>query len=118
MKIRCGVRGPNVAISRQVVVKRLFLASTAGLLCLFSFDLASPASTWVDEKLEQYSARPAWIATRCENMSKVNQKGESVFDRKVAMLEKQYNPNFAQKSAAEILEFYHLFVRKFCQSVW
>ena len=51
-------------------------------------------------------------------MSRVNQKGESVFDRKVAMLEKQYNPNFAQKSAAEILEFYHLFVRKFCQSVW
>ena len=118
MSMERGVQGPNVVMSHKVVVKRFFVASTAGLLWLLLFDLASPASTWVDEKLEQYRARPAWIATRCENMSKVNQKGESVFDRKVAMMEKQYNPNFAQKSAAEILEFYHLFVRKFCQSVW
>ena len=51
-------------------------------------------------------------------MIKVNDKGESVFTRKIAALEQHYNPNFAAKRLNEIIEFYRLFKRYFCQSIW
>ena len=51
-------------------------------------------------------------------MVKVNGKGLSNFTEKVAMMEKEYNPNFAMQTIKEILEFYRLFGRKFCSTAW
>jgi hypothetical protein len=76
------------------------------------------ASSWAAEKFEAYQQHPDWVSTRCQNMQKVNAKGESNYTEKVAELEKQYNPNFSKQSTQAILEFYHLFGQKFCQNVW
>jgi hypothetical protein len=76
------------------------------------------ASPWALEKFEVYHQHPDWIATRCQNMEKVNQKGVSNFTQRVAMLEKEYNPNFSAQDPKEIIEFYRLFGQKFCPTVW
>ena len=76
------------------------------------------ASTWVVEKFENYQLHPDWVNTRCQNMEKVNQKGLSNFSEKVALLEKEYNPNFSSQSVKEIIAFYHLFGQKFCSTAW
>ena len=76
------------------------------------------ASSWAVEKFETYQLHPDWVSTRCQNMEKVNQKGLSNFSEKVALLEKQYNPNFSGQNTKEIIEFYHLFRQKFCSTAW
>lgn len=92
----------------------LLVAST----CLLQHGTPGLASSWASEKFEVYHSHPDWIKTRCENMGKVNQKGMSNFNEKVASLEKEYNPNFSRQSVKEIIQFYHLFGRKFCPSAW
>jgi len=94
----------------------LILSLTSMVLGSLSQDAA--ASTWAAEKFAIYQSHPDWISTRCQNMEKVNQKGLSNFSEKVALLEKQYNPNFAGQTVKEIVEFYRLFGRKFCSSAW
>ena len=76
------------------------------------------ASPWALEKFEIYHQHPDWITTRCQNMEKVNQKGVSNFTERVAMLEKEYNPNFSAQDPKEIIEFYRLFGQKFCPIAW
>jgi len=76
------------------------------------------ASSWAVEKFENYRSHPDWIETRCQNMQKVNAKGLSNFTEKVALLEKEYNPNFSSQSAKEIIQFYRLFGQKFCSTAW
>ena len=75
-------------------------------------------SSWAVEKFEVYQQHPDWVNTRCQNMVKVNGKGLSNFTEKVAMMEKEYNPNFAMQTIKEIMEFYRLFGRKFCPTAW
>jgi hypothetical protein len=76
------------------------------------------ASSWALEKFETYQQHPDWVNTRCQNMEKVNQRGLSNYTEKVAMLEKEYNPNFSAQDPREIIEFYRLFGQKFCSTVW
>ena len=103
---------PRLEFARRIPA---FLAGLAGLATVA---IPATAANWANEKFATYQTRPEWIKTRCENMSKVNQKGISNFTDKVALMEKQYNPNFSRQSVSEILEFYHLFGEKFCTQAW
>ena len=95
----------------------LLILSTASIIVPLSNQNAAAAS-WAVEKLENYQLHPDWVNRRCENMERVNQHGLSNFTEKVALLEKDYNPNFSTQNTKEIIEFYHLFGRKFCTTAW
>ena len=98
--------------------KRVWLILSSDSIGFLVCSQNAVASSWAVEKFEVYQQHPDWVNTRCQNMVKVNRKGLSNFTEKVAMMEKEYNPNFAMQTIREIMEFYRLFGRKFCSTGW
>jgi hypothetical protein len=97
---------------------KLMLILSITSIAFLSCNENATASIWSVEKLEEYQSHPDWVGTRCQNMEKVNQRGVSNFSDKVALLEKEYNPNFSSQNVKEIIEFYRLFGQKFCAKAW